>query len=139
MSFKSKVNFISKKFKETEKLVKDQNEALFEKGISFKYLEGVALLRYSFTVVAELIHSQFCNDNGELSYDTEYQLLLNMAKIFCSNFTERSGPELFLAKQIGRQYGITFLKKLSNDPNMQWIIPKNFGQAKEVRIIIICM
>ena len=99
-----------------------------------QYLEGIATLRFSFTVVAELIYYQFQDGKYEdYKYSNECQLLLNAAKSFCTYFTDESGPGMFLAKQLARQYGITFLKKLMNDPNMQWIVPKTLNQANEVR------
>lgn len=128
MLLSDKVVYVSHLFKEQEKLVKNRDV----QGINLQYLEGIAVLRYSFTVIAELIHCQFHKENEEIIYSSECQLLINMAKSFCADTTDDSGPGVFLAKQLARQYGVTFLKNVTNNPSMQWIIPKNLRQSNEV-------
>ena len=94
---------------------------------SIKYLEGVAKLRYSLTVVAELIHYQ--HHEGNDTYIDNSKCLLDMAKTFCCNATDYYGSGLFLAKQIARKYGLSFFSNLINDPDMMWLVPKIFTEV----------
>lgn len=99
--------------------------------ISMYYLEGVSILRYSMTVIAEVM---FANDK-RIHTHHQLQLLLDMTKKCCCdpNINDNeAGPGVFLMKQIARQYGVSFLSSLTSDPNMQWIVPENLRLSKEV-------
>ena len=104
--------------------------------INLDYLEGVSLLRYSLTVVAELIYYQYSNKESErITYTHQSQLLLDMARKFCSEFDineDNTGPGVFLVKQIARQYGVAFLTHLTSEANMQWVIPHNLRHSDDV-------
>lgn len=100
---------------------------------SIKYLEGVAKLRYSFTVVAELIYYKHHEDD---TYIDNSQRLLDMAKTFCCDATDDYGSGVFLAKQIARKYGLSFFNKLIEDPGMMWLVPKKFTEVILVSISI---
>lgn len=106
-----------------------------EGGITLPYLEGIAKIRYSLSVVAELLH---CQSSGERQcLHTNYsRLLLEMAKKCCEdvnlNYNETdkdSGPGVFLVKQLARQYGVTFLTNVTSEEEMKWIIPINLRQV----------
>lgn len=104
--------------------------------INLDYLEGVSLLRYSLTVVAELIYYQYSNNESErITYTHQSQLLLDMARKCCSEFDsneDETGPGVFLVKQIARQYGVAFLTQLTSEANMQWVIPHNLRHSDDV-------
>lgn len=104
--------------------------------INLDYLEGVSLLRYSLTVVAELIYYQYSNKESErITYTHQSQLLLDMARKCCSEFDsneDETGPGVFLVKQIARQYGVAFLTHLTSEANMQWVIPHNLRHSDDV-------
>lgn len=102
--------------------------------ISMEYLEGVAMLRYSFAVIAELIHSDYIDQ--QKTYTHESQILLDMAKTCCSDATLNSddtGPNVFLVKLLARKYGVTFLTNLiASHQSMEWIVPQHLHQLEKV-------
>ena len=108
-----------------------------EEGITLPYLEGIAKLRYSLTVVAELLHCQYSGDRqGHHTHDS--LLLIEMANKCCSDHNlnkDDSGPGVFLVKQLAKQYGVTFLTNVTSDRTMQWIIPANLRQSEEVKLL----
>lgn len=105
--------------------------------ISLEYLEGIALIRYSMSTVAELIHSQHTNRGEGRIYTHDSQLLLNKAKNCCTDTSlndDITGPGVFLLKQLTKQYGVTFLTSLmSTSQSMEWVIPYNLKSSDEVR------
>ena len=94
----------------------------FKKEISLEFLEEVATLRHSFTITAELIYYQHHHGKRNQTY-ASCQLLDTIRK-FCLNATDVYGSRIFLAKLLARNYGISFLYNVTEDHNMQWIIPK---------------
>ena len=103
--------------------------------ISVQYLEGIAKLRYSLTVVAELLQYQHNREGGYFTH--EAHLLLDSAKKFCELKddifnTDDTGPAVFLVKQIARQYGVTFLTDLISNQTMEWVVPTNLRRSNEV-------
>ena len=110
-----------------------------EGGITLPYLEGIAKLRYSLTVVAELLHCQYSGDRqGHHTRDS--QLLIEMASRRCSDYNlnkDDTGPGVFLVKQLAKQYGVTFLTNVTSDRTMQWIIPVSLRQSEEVRLLFL--
>lgn len=103
--------------------------------INLEYLEGVSLLRYSLTVVAELIYYQYSNKESERITYTHQSQLLDMARKCCSEFDineDDTGPGVFLVKQIARRYGVAFLTHLTSEANMQWVIPHNLRHSDDV-------
>ncbi|XP_019853235.1 PREDICTED: E3 ubiquitin-protein ligase RNF213-like [Amphimedon queenslandica] len=103
--------------------------------ISLEYLEGVSMLRFSLSVIAELIHYQYSNkETEEITYTHHSQLLLNKAKECCSDDhlnEDDTGPGVFLLKQIGKQYGVAFLTNLTSDATMQWVVPRSLRQSDD--------
>ena len=106
--------------------------------ISLEYLEGVSMLRFSMSVIAELIHYQYSNKETEgITYTHHSQLLLNKAKECCSDDhlnVDDTGPGVFLVKQLARQYGVAFLSNLTSDATMQWVVPWSLRQSDHVSI-----
>ena len=116
------------------------NPASFlEGGITLPYLEGIAKLRYSLTVVAELLHCQYSGERqGHHTHDS--QLLIEEASRCCSDYNlnkDDTGPGVFLVKQLARQYGITFLTNVTSDRTMYWVIPVSLRQSEEVKCFFI--
>ena len=109
-----------------------------EGGITLPYLEGIAKLRYSLTVVAELLHCQYSGDR-QGHHTHESLLLIEMANKCCSDYNlnkDDTGPGVFLVKQLAKQYGVTSLINITSDRTMQWIIPANLRQSEEVRLFV---
>ena len=92
----------------------------FKNEISLKILEEVATLRYSFTITAELIYYQ--HHHGKRNQTYASRQLLDMIKNFCLN--DVYGSSIFLVKLLVRNYGISFVYNLTEDHNMQWVMPK---------------
>ena len=100
---------------------------------SLEYLEGVAKVRYSLLVVAEVLK------NGENGLN--FMELLKAARkmcldreINCINLTSRTdtvGPVVYLLKLIVRQYGMPCLKAAAKIH--EWIIPTEL-KSDEVEI-----
>lgn len=90
---------------------------------SLKYLEGVAKVRFSLLVVAEVLK------NGENGLN--FMELLRAARKLCSDRqincinptsrTDNVGPVVYLLKLIVRQYGMPCLKAAAEVH--EWIIP----------------
>ena len=100
------------------------------------YLEAVAKLRYSLSVVAELLHTQLTAERGEGGhYHThEAHLLIEETKQCCSIpqlNQEEAGPGVYLVKLLMRQYGPSFLTTLTSDPALQWVVPKHLRQCDD--------
>ena len=93
-------------------------------------------MRYSLTVVAELLQCQYSSTNTEdKGYTMESINLLDIAKYCCmsaSMNTDDTGSAVFLVKQIARQYGVTFLIDLVSNQTMEWVVPTNLRRSREV-------
>jgi hypothetical protein len=105
-----------------------------EGNVSLEYLEGIAKIRYSMTVVCELIHHQ-CMQKGKFFNPDTYRLL-DLAKGCCEVNDERvnsneTGAAVFLVKQMARQYGIAFITDIISDERMEWIVPIHLRRSKE--------
>ena len=96
-------------------------------------MEGIAKVRYSLIVTAELLYCQYTGVRRK--YHThESQLLIDMAKTCCTDYilSNDTGPGVFLVKQLARQYGFTFLNNITSEKAMQWVVPENLRQSEEV-------
>ena len=91
-------------------------------------------MRYSLTVVAELLQCHYSSTNTEdKRYIIESINLLDTAKNCCmstSMNTDDTGPAVFLVKQIARQYGVAFLTDLISNQTMKWVVPTNLRSTK---------
>ena len=96
------------------------------------------MLRFSMSVIAELIHYQYSNEETErITYTHHSQLLLNKAKECCSDDLlnkDDTGPGVFLLKLLVKQYGVTFLTNLTSDATMEWVVPRSLLQSDDVSI-----
>ena len=99
------------------------------------YLEAVAKLRYSLSVVAELLHTQLTAGRGEGGgYSLDVYLLIEETKQCCSTpqlNQEEAGPGVYLVKLLMRQYGPSFLSTLTSDPTLQWVVPEHLRQSDD--------
>ena len=123
MSLTNKIEQCVKIFSDGKILEKHAIPSGFKNEISLEILEEVATLRYSFTITAELMYYQHHHGKRDQTYASRQ--LLDMIKNFCLNATyDVYGSSIFLAKLLARNYGISFLYNLTEDHNMQWVIPK---------------
>ena len=130
MSLQSRVGYAYQVMSEGKEVVLKSYAPTFEGGVSLRYLEGIAKLRYALIVVAELLYCQYGansrEDRNQSFYSHETQLLLDVAKRCCDDDVvniNNTGPAVFLVKQIAQQFGISFLIKLTSDKTMQWVVP----------------
>lgn len=97
---------------------------------TLEYLEGVANIRYSLSVVAEVLRSK---DTGHHIME-----LLRAAGRMCSDqevncidptgHRDTVGPVIYLLKLLVRQYGMPFLKEVAEVH--EWIIPVELRSEK---------
>ena len=100
------------------------------------YLEAVAKLRYSLSVVAELLHTQLTAGRGEGGHchTHDAHLLIEETKQCCSTpqlNQEEAGPGVYLVKLLMRRYGPSFLSTLTSDPALQWVVPEHLRQSDD--------
>lgn len=132
MSFAQKIEQCHNTLQTGVELFNHHHKCQVQQQIGFEYLEGIAMLRYSFTIIAEIIYNLYQEGKIEnIKCDLPLPLI-NKAKTFLSQYPDSSSSGVFLAKQIARKYGITFLTKAINDPSMQWIIPASVYQSMKV-------
>lgn len=106
---------------------------------SLEYLEGVAKVRYSLLVVAEVLK------NGENGLN--FVELLRAARKMCSDReinciistsqTDTVGPVVYLLKLIVRQYGMACLKAAAEVH--EWIIPTELKSDEVKNKFIYCL
>ena len=108
---------------------------------SVPYLEGVAKLRYALSVTAQLLYHQqerTSPGRGEGMYHSHgAQLLLDKAKECCSlpQFNkDEARPAIYLVKLLARQYGLSFLTKLTSNPAVVWVVPEHLRRSDKVSI-----
>ena len=111
---------------------------MFHSFPALPYLEAVAKLRYSLSVVVELLHTQLTAGRGERGgghYHThEARLLIEETKQCCSIpqlNQEKAGPGVYLVKLLMRRYGPSFLTTLTSDPALQWVVPEHLRQCDD--------
>ena len=105
---------------------------------TLEYLEGVASVRFSLSVVAEVLKNEA---NGQ-----HFMELLRAAGQMCSDREvncidptgrkDTVGPVIYLLKLIVRQYGMACLKAAAEVH--EWLIPAEL-KSEEVCIITICI
>lgn len=102
---------------------------------SLSYLEGVAKLRCSLSVVAELLHTQQTVECWQYT-NSDFVLLIEEAKTCCStvqlNDYNQAGPAVYLVKLLMRQYGLSFLHSLCKNADLLWVVPEHLRQVDEV-------
>ena len=104
---------------------------------SLSYLEAVAKLRCSLSVVAELLHSQQTVVCWQYTNDDKFVILIEEAKNCCStlqlNDQNEAGPAVYLVKLLMRQYGPSFLYSMCKNTDFLWVVPEHLRQTDEVR------
>ena len=104
---------------------------------TLEYLEGVAKVRHSLSVIANILRSE---QNGI------YMELLRAAKRLCSDRDVNSidptgekdtmGPVIYLLKLVVRQYGMPCLKAIAE--NHDWLIPAELKSDRVSKYISTC-
>ena len=118
-------------------LLKDGSEGMVSHSFpTLPYLEAVAKLRYSLSVVAELLHTQLTAGRGEGGHchTHDAHLLIEETKQCCSVpqlNQEEAGPGVYLVKLLMRRYGPSFLSTLTSDPALQWVVPEHLRQSDD--------
>ena len=103
---------------------------------TLEYLEGVANVRFSLSVVAEVLKNEDTGQNfmdllkaaGQICSDRE---------VNCIDPTGRKdtvGPVIFLLKLIIRQYGMPFLKAAAEVH--EWLIPTQLKSEEVLNVIL---
>ena len=103
--------------------------------ISWPYLEAVAKMRYSLSVVAELLYTQLTAERQQ-QYTHNALLLIEEAKRCCSNpqlNEDEAGPAVYLVKLLMRQYGPSFLSRVCDHTELLWVVPEHLRQTDEVQ------
>ena len=101
---------------------------------SLPYLEAVAMLRYSLSVVAELLYTQLTAGRQQ-QYTHDALLLMEEAKQCCSIpqlNEDEAGPAVYLVKLLIRQYGQSFLSRVCDHTQLLWVVPEHLRQTDEV-------
>ena len=101
---------------------------------SLPYLEAVAKLRYSLSVVAELLYTQLTAERQQ-QYTHDALLLIEEAKQCCSIpqlNEDEAGPAVYLVKLLMRQYGPSFLSRVCDHTELLWVVPEHLRQTDEV-------
>ena len=101
---------------------------------SLLYLEAVSKLRYSLSVVAELLYTQLTAERQQ-QYTHDALLLLEEAKRCCfipQLNEDEAGPAVYLVKLLMRQYGPSFLSRVCDHTELLWVVPEHLRQTDEV-------
>ena len=118
-------------------LMRDGREGMTEhyhSPTSLLYLEAVAKLRYSLSVVAELLYTQLTAQRQQ-QYTHDALLLLEEAKRCCfipQLNEDEAGPAVYLVKLLMRQYGPSFLSCVYGHTELLWVVPEHLRQIDEV-------
>ena len=121
-------------------LLRDGREKIAEHHVShtsLSYLEAVAKLRCSLSVVAELLHTQQTVECWQYTNDDEFILLIDEVKNFCSHFQLKENeagpwPAVYLVKLLMRRYGPSFLYSMCKNTDFLWIVPEHLRSIDEV-------
>ena len=102
--------------------------------VSLEYLEGVAKIRFSLSILADVLKKNECGHNYKELLEAGAQLCLdhnvNCIDLAAQNTT---GPMVYLIKLIVRQYGMPCLKTIAE--THEWTIPAEL-KPEEVNIIV---
>jgi hypothetical protein len=120
-----------------EDRLRDGRIPLMDGNINLNYLEGIAEIRYSLTVVSELIHYQQAMAEGGKIPSHDIQHLLTVANRCCNDArinADNTGPGVFLVKYTARQYGTAFIIDVTSaQKRLEWIIPPHLRRSTEVK------
>jgi hypothetical protein len=102
--------------------------------LGIEALEAIARVRYVMAFTAELLFkSDVANDEKlqEPEVKSEFLKLLTVVQDMCLQMTDRA-PLIYLLKQLTRRYGGSVIKDLTQNPQMNWLIPREF-ETRQVR------
>ena len=111
--------------------------------ISVLLLEGLAKIRFSFSVVADIFETQVSSKQNVVTSSVVKQLVyttqnicsdLNINVIDTTGSLDTTGPIVYLMRLLVRQYGMSCLEKIVN--TYSWIIPKELRNKQEVTFMI---
>lgn len=89
--------------------------------LAIDYIEGVAMARYSISVIAEVLKSGEKNEHFHELFIAAKQMCTDVNVNHVNPSSHISGPVIYLIKIIARQFGMPCLKEASE--NYPWIIP----------------
>ena len=96
---------------------------------SFRILEAIGKLRFSFTVVADLLYTAVSTE-GHDGLDGAAKDLVQAAQKICTDTKVNqtaTGPAIFLLKQVVKQFGYTCLEKLAKSDAFSWVLPQHLN------------
>ena len=104
--------------------------------VSLEYLEGVAKIRFSLSILADVLKKNECGHNYKELLEAGAQLCLDH-NVNCIDLAAQNptGPMVYLIKLIVRQYGMPCLKTIAE--THEWTIPAEL-KPEEVNIIVTC-
>lgn len=113
--------------------------------ISVQLLEGLAKVRFSLSVVADILEKESSSkQNTDPSSQTK--MLMYTTQNICSDLQvnvidtsgrlDTTGPVVYLMRLLVRQYGMPCLEKVAN--TYPWVIPPQLKSVQEVSEVRIC-
>ena len=140
---------LSRSFSDTEFNVKRIAETMNEgygallgpAHISVLFLEGLAKIRFSLSVVADILEKQV-SSKQKVTTSSHITQLVYTAQNICSDLNinvidttgnlDTTGPTVYLMRLLVRQFGMSCLEKVAD--TYSWIIPMELRSKQEVKI-----
>ena len=98
--------------------------------VSLGYIEGIAKVRFSLSVVAELFHEDVAMKSVLLDAVSKVCTDNSINCVASTRQSDITGPVLYLPKLIVRQYGFSCLAKVS--AVYTWVVPPELKKVDEV-------
>lgn len=129
-----RINKQSIRIRTVKKLLIDAHEVIksadgSKPQLSRQYLQAVAHMRVGITIVADMLYKHAKNED---SIDDD---LLSTANMVCTDGDinqHKTGPGIFLLKQIIRQHGTDCLHRLAYEAPTRWVLPTHLHLFDEV-------
>ena len=112
---------------------------LDETQISVEFLESVAQIRFSLSVVADVL-KQHISSKQKVTLSLQAQQLVSTAHNICSDSKinvidttgqcDTTGPVVYLMRLLVRQYGMPCLENVAK--RYSWVIPRQLTSTQEV-------
>ena len=113
--------------------------------ISLEYLEAVAMIRFTLSIVADLLSNQVMEEGrtheSQYYHGAQASHLLQAAKAICTNrhvnridvtsYSDTTGPIVYLLKLLVRQFGGTACLERVVETHM-WVTPPELRRGEEV-------
>ena len=109
--------------------------------ISVLFLEGLAKIRFSLSVVADILEKQV-SSKQKVTTSSHITQLVYTAQNICSDLNinvidttgnlDTTGPTVYLMRLLVRQFGMSCLEKVTD--TYSWIIPMELRSKQEVKI-----